>query len=641
MKSKQVFSLFSLLMILSLLLAACGAPPVEVIKTVEVEVTKIVAGTPVKEVQVVTATPLPPTPAPTKAPTAAKKLSDSVVIALQQEPDSMHPLLGEMQAKWFVLGPLHVGCMGQNEKTEWIPLGCESVPTIENGGAKIVGDGDDRHLEVTYKIRKDWRWTDGTPVTTKDIVYWWKLAMDPKFPLGSRGGVEKIMDIKSVDEKTAVVQYLSKKQVNQAIKGTLTGNVDFKAFKEDYVATYGTSWDSFIVDPVFWNNIYWLPEHILKSVPSDKQETSEYSRKPLGDGPYVLSEWKAGQEIVLTLSDKPFGLGVPKVKTITYRIFGDTAGVLAALSKGEVDAVMGNVGGLTEAEGPDLDAIEAKGQYKVIWNKGWDFEHIDLNTTKFPLDDVKVRQALALAIDRNAINKSVYYGKKAITDLPLPTGVWAYPPAKELSIYEFNLDKAKALLKEAGWDCSVKPCKKGGKELSFTFMTTDRQSRIKVAQILMEQWGKLNVGVNAQFLYGRQLFNTCQTGGPLKCRTFDAGMYTFSSDDSATFYSLYSCGAIPTKENAWSGQNNPGWCNKTAQDALNQSENNPEIALSREKRMPYLTTFFKELTKDVPVIMLYASQEPFPYRVDWKNFKPGPTQYSLATWNPWEWEVYK
>ncbi len=646
MNARKYLNGLGLLMALSVILAACQPQAIQptpapiVITSV---VTQIVAGTPVEKVveKLITPTPVPPTPVPAVSPTPVPQPVDSIVIALQQEPDTLHPLLGSMSSRTYVQNMLLVGCMGQNEKAEWVPLGCERVPSVENGDAKLVGDGDDKHLEVTYKIRKDWRWNDGQPVTTADILYWWHLYMDPAMPVAARTGVEKIYDIQAVDDKTAVVKYMSKKQVNEVIKGTLKGSVDFKSFQPDYQATFGTSWDAYLVDPVFWNNIGWLPEHILKAIAAADQAGSDYARQPLGDGPYILKEWKAGQELRLEKSDKPFPLGDPKVKTVTFRIFGDAAGVLAALKTGEVDAAAGNVGGLTESEAPDLDAIEAQGRIKVWWNKGWDFEHIDLNTQKFPFNDPLVREALAYATNPKEINDAVYNGKRLLTDLPLPPGVWAYPPESELVLHHFDLDKAKALLQQAGWDCTTRPCLKNGQKLEFTLLTTDRPSRVRAAQILMNQWQKINVGVNVQFLYGRGLFNTCQTGGPLYCRTFDAAMYTFSSDDSATFYGLYSCASIPTEQNAWSGQNSPGWCNQPAVDALNKSENDPEIALSQAKRLPYITTFFKEYTKDVPVIVLFAAVEPYPHLVNWKNWKQGPTQYSYFTWNSWEWEISK
>jgi hypothetical protein len=172
-------------------------------------------------------------------------------------------------------------------------------------------------------------------------------------------------------------------------------------------------------------------------------------------------------------------------------------------------------------------------------------------------------------------------------------------------------------------------------------MTTDRLDRQLVSQMIQNMWKAVNVGVNLQFLYGRGLFSPCSAGGPLYCRTFDAAMYAFSSGDDATFYTTYSCSAIPNEANNWSGQNGMGWCNEAANEALNNSENNPEISLSREARQPYLNTFFNEMSVDLPVIFLFGAAWPYPHRANWENFKPGSTQYSYVTWNAWEWKVSK
>src|SRR4029450_5942599 len=117
-----------------------------------------------------------------------------------------------MIARTFVLYPVFVGCMLQDETTKWIPAGCEDVPTIDNGGAKLVGDGADKHLEITYKIRKDWRWTDGTPVTAKDVIYTWKLAMNPEFEIADRSIIEKVFAVEAPDDNTVVVKVMSEKQ---------------------------------------------------------------------------------------------------------------------------------------------------------------------------------------------------------------------------------------------------------------------------------------------------------------------------------------------------------------------------------------------------------------------------------------------
>jgi len=637
---RKVFVGLSFLVVLSMVLAAC-AQPQEVVKTVVVTQEVVVAGTPQVQQVVVTATP-EPTEAP--PPTPVPQPADTVVLALQQEPDTLHPLIGAMMARTIVMSPVLIGCMGQNEVAEWINLGCEGdVPTIDNGGAVFVGEGADRHLEVTHKIRDDWRWTDGTPVTTADVIYAWKLVMDPNMEVAARDTTEKIYDIVAVDEKTFKVVFMSEAQAKAAAEGTLTGNVDFAAFQADYSeAGYGEQTGP-VVDPVYWLvGVTWLPQHVIGDVPAGEQASIDWTTVP-GDGPYVIKEWKQGQELVLEKSDQPFPLGDAKIKTIIFRFFAETAAVLAALQNGEIDAVTGT-GGLTVANAPDLDKIEAAGTYKVLYEPGYQWEHIDLNTTKFPFDDVKVRQAMYHSIDKQALVDKLYFGKQKTTDLPVPPGLsWAYTDTYVK--YPYDPEKAKALLAEAGWDCSTSPCTKEidgvKKNLEFTLMTTDRADRQALAQVIQQQLKANGFGVNLQFLYGRGLFATASAGGPLSARTFDAAIYTWITGDDPGFLGLYNCSAIPSEANGFSGQNYPGFCDKRADELLALNETDPEVSLSREKRKPILEEFFKIWTENVPVIPLFSNTRVYVVRTGFANFKPGPTQYAADGWNAWEWELVK
>jgi peptide/nickel transport system substrate-binding protein len=652
--SKTIKFVFALLVIGSMVLSACGATPTPTPAPTQTPVivkqTVVVAATPVtvvqtKEVQVqviVTATPVPPTPVPTKAP---EKAADTVTLALQQEPDTMHPGVGSMMARTIALAPIFVGCMGQNEKAEWIPLGCESVPTIDNGGAKWVGEGADKHLEVTYKIKKGWRWTDGTPVTTKDVLAWWKLNMDVDFEVASRVGYEKIYDYKVVDDNTVVAIWMSNNQAKAAEAGTLTGNVDFAKLKADYVENGYASTGQPVVDSVYWTYIGWWPAHIVSKTPAKDQGKSDFAKKPVGDGPYVLKEWKAGQEMVLEVSDKPFPLGTPKIKTIVWRFFGETKAVIASLQKGEIDAST-SVAGLTPSDSPDLDKIAAAGLYKVSYFNEYSWEHVDLNVQKFPLDDVKVRKALSYATDKKSIIDTLYYGKYTAAELPgaiLATNSQFY--TTEYTKYPYDVAKAKALLVEAGWDCKALPCTKKvdgvSKNLEISLITTDRADRQKLAQIVQAQWKAINVGVNLQFLYGRGLFQPCSAGGPLYCRTYDAAIYTWVGGDDPGFWGLYNCAGIGTKENSWSGQNNPGWCNKEADAAVNAAENNAEIVVSVAKRKAAYAPFFKAWTDEVPVIPFFVNAVPIVARTGFKNYTCGPTNAAPCGWNSWQWELTK
>jgi peptide/nickel transport system substrate-binding protein len=648
--SKTAKLVFALVIIASLVISACGATPTATPAPTQTPVivkqTVVVAATPVVQTQVVqvvvTATPVPATPVPTKAP---EKAADSVVLALQQEPDTLHAGIGSMMARTIVLAAINVGCLQQDHSAKWIAAGCETVPTLDNGGAKFVGDGADKHLEVTFKIKKGWRWTDGTPVTAKDAVYQWKLYMDPDFEIASRYFYQKLFDVVAVDDATILYKFMSNNQAKAAEAGTLKGNVPFEKYKDDYISNAFSATNGPVVDPLYWNAGGWFPSHILSKVAAKDQAASDYAKKPVGDGAFVVKEWKAGQEIVLTASDKPFPLGDPKIKTITYRFFGETKAVIAALQKGEIDGVT-SVAGLTPADAPDLDKIAAAGLYKVAYEPEYSWEHADLNVQKFPLDDVKVRKALYSATDKKSIIDSLYFGKYVAAELPgavLPTNSWAY--TTDFTKYPFDVAKAKALLTEAGWDCKALPCTKKvnnvAKNLEITLMTTDRADRQKLAQVIQSQWKAINVGVNLQFLYGRGLFATCSAGGPLYCRTYDAAIYTWVGQDDPQFMGLYDCSSIPTKENGYSGQNNPGWCNKAADEALIQSETNADVTVSQEKRKPFIYTFFKAWTDEVPVIPFFVNSVPAVSRTGFKNYTCGPTQYAACGWNAHLWELTK
>ena len=271
-------------------------------------------------------------------PFLVKPPPETVVLAAL-EPGTLYPgLSASGNSNDAILAPILVGCMHQNDKTEWVALGCESVPTVDNGGAQWVGTGDDRHLEVTYKIRDDWRWTDGTPVTTVDVLAWWKLNMSPGFVPIDRSGFLRIYDIVAVNDKTARVVWLSHQQAHAAEAGTLTGNVPFASFRNDYLNAGLSATGQPVISTTYWTLIGWLPAHIVNATPPEDQDTSIYATRPVGDGPYVVKDWKAGQEIALERSSLPFPLGNPQLRNIVFRFYSNTGEVLAALQTGVIDA---------------------------------------------------------------------------------------------------------------------------------------------------------------------------------------------------------------------------------------------------------------------------------------------------------------
>jgi peptide/nickel transport system substrate-binding protein len=636
---------FAILALVALSAVACAAPtpaappPTAPPQIVKETVVITVAGTPQVQVveKVVTATPVPPTAVPTKAPVGPK---DTIVLALSQEPDTLFPNIGSMMARTLVLnGGIFSACTLQDEKAAWVAVLCESVPTLENGGAKFVGEGVDKHLEATFKYKAGLKWHDGTPTKASDQVYGWKLVMDPDFPMADRTFVYKIYKVEAVDDLTWKASWMSEKQALEAAAGTLKGDVNFAAFKADY-GPDGLGFDQWkgrgpVVDAVFYGFAdFAYPEHLLGKLKAADMEKSEFASKPVGNGPYKLKEWAPAQQIVLeAVPDHPLK---PKIKTIIFRFITDASAELAALQNGEIEGATQI--GLEVDSSPELDKLD-KGTWRVDYTPGYQWEHIDLNTTAFPFDDIKVRQALAYATNKKAVVDKLYYGKVKIANSWLPDFHWAYDDTA-ITKYEYNPDKAKALLAEAGWDCKALPCvNKDKKKLEFTLQTTDRKDRQALAQVLQAQWKAVGFGANLQFLYGRGLFATCTggAGGPLNCRTFQAGMYTWLAGDDPDVSTTYTCKSTPSKDNGWSGQNYPGICDKKLDELLVTGSADAEIAISQVKRKPIYVEAQKIWTSLVPVIPIKANANVTVWNVHLKGATGVPTN-SGETWNMWAWE---
>jgi peptide/nickel transport system substrate-binding protein len=117
-------------------------------------------------------------------------------------------------------------------------------------------------------------------------------------------------------------------------------------------------------------------------------------------------------------------------------------------------------------------------------------------------------------------------------------------------------------------------------------------------------------------------------------------MYTWLTGDDPGFIGLYDCANIPSADNNYAGQNNPGWCNTEADKALQMAELDSVVSLSREQRKPYYETFFKFWTDEVPVLPLFSNTRVYAARAGLEGYLPPPTS-APDTWNIWEWTLSK
>jgi peptide/nickel transport system substrate-binding protein len=585
------------LVALALLFTACSQPPATPEATIVIQPT-IFATTPPTE------TPLPTaTPAPTATPIPPKPIN----VPQSGSIDSLHPFYATSPAARTVAGALFVGCIGEDDKGQPVALGCEGVPTADNAGAVFVGEGADRFLQATFKIKPDWRWTDGRPVTAQDAIYAWQLIMSPES--GLRDPLtQQVFSMTAPDERTLMVSFMSAAQAQAAANGALRGDVPFEYFTQlgDY-AQYANA-EKPLSPANYASVVRWLPAHLLREVPPAQQRESAFAQKPVGDGAFEIDE-VASDRITLKPAAQPFALGQGIGSGLAFALNG-------AAADDEAPQVL-----LDPPAGAPADALST-----TLYPAG--VEQLVLNVDRFPFDDVKVRQALA-----HAINRDVFVQGSTVA-------------TATNSALAYDLAKSKALLQEAGWNCDTLPCVKAvtndageaiSRPLAFKLTTTEREPRNLVAQEIQKQLAQAGFAVDVEIVFGlgrqSRMFAPHAQGGVLLTRNFDAALY--QTLDPQALSGQFGCNSIPTDEaNDVSRGNASGFCD-SAVDALIAEAESGESVILPAAHAEAVRQAEAAIQQQAPAVPLYAPLRAV-YARDVDGLKPAVKL--PITWNAWEWK---
>lgn len=255
--------------------------------------------------------------------------------------------------------------------------------------------------EIEFKIRDDVKFHDGTPLTAKDVAFSIKRIIDPAFASPQVGQFNQISDAVAKDDTTVVV---TTKGPYPVLLAQLT-------------------------------KLSIVPEHVVEKLSKD-----EFNIKPVGSGPYKLENWNRGVEVLLARNDDYWGKKgeFPKV---AFRAVPDGSTRIANLQAGTAD--------LASNLDNDLAAqLEASGQGKVLRVRGERIAFFSLNINKAPLDDPRIRLAIAHAIDKHGIVEGILGGYDApIDELTSPV---SFGFVEGIKAPEYNPEKAKELVAEVG-----------------------------------------------------------------------------------------------------------------------------------------------------------------------------------------------
>jgi peptide/nickel transport system substrate-binding protein len=524
--------------------------------------------------------------------TAAER--EALTIGITQFPSTLNPNIDAMAAKSYVLGMTMRPFTVYDADWTLVCMLCTRLPSIENGLAVPVDlPNGKKGIDITYTIRDDAKWGDGTPVTTADVLFTYEVGRNPLSAISNAELYRRITGIDAKDDKT------------------FTMHVDKLTF--DYAAI---------------NDFTLLPAHIEQAAfadPAQYRTRTRYATDPtqpgLYNGPYRITEIATGSHLLL--EPNPHWVGPPgQFRRITVRAIENTAALEANLLSGTIDMVAGELGlSLDEAL-----AFEKRhgAMFRMVFKPGLVFEHIDLNLDRPALADRRVRQALILGLDREAISRSLFAGRQPVADSlvnPLDAGYTADVPR-----YRHNPAEAAKLLEQAGWHAQGGGVRRNahGQTLALELMSTaGNRTRELVEQVLQSQWRKIGVEIRIKNEPARVLF-----GETLRNRRFDMAMYAWISAPENVPRSILHSEEIPRAENGFAGQNLAGFRNPEVDrliDAL-------EIELDRDKRKVLWAELQRLYATELPSLPLYFRSDSFILPKWLSGVRPTGNQYPSTLW---------
>jgi peptide/nickel transport system substrate-binding protein len=525
-----------------------------------------------------------------------KQSRDTLVIGMTQYPATMNPNIESMLAKTYVLAMTRRPFTHHDPDWKLICALCETLPTLENGLAKPEKLPNGKQgVAVTYTIRQGATWGDGTPVSTKDVLFTYEVGKHPASGVADGELYRRILKIDVKDDRT------------------FTLHLDRLTF--DYNAI---------------NNFGLLPAHVERANFKDPKEyrlrtayDTDSTNPGLYFGPYRITGKETGSRIILEANPTWWGKK-PQFKKIVVQIIEKTAALEANLLSGSINYIAGELGlsldqaiAFAKRHGKDFD---------ITFKPGLIYEHLDLNLENPILKDKRVRRALILSIDRATITKQLFDGRQPVADSFVNPLDWIY--SKETPRYRHNPAEANRLLDAAGW---AKRDTKGyrvngkGKRLGFELMTTaGNRSRELVQQILQSQWREIGIDIRIRNEPARVYFGETVTKRKFKAFAMFAWLSAPESVPRLTLHSKH----ITTAANNWSGQNYTSYKNPIVDKLLDAIE----VELDREKRRVLWAKLQKTYAEDLPVIPLFFRADAFIQPKWLKGIRPTGHQDPTTLW---------
>jgi peptide/nickel transport system substrate-binding protein len=551
--------------------------------------------------------PEPTQPGQEKSTEAPKPPQEtSIVIVIPEDPPSFNGLVTDIGYEQMAMKLVLLGMVGIDADGNYYPVLAAELPTLENGA--VVVDEEAWTMDVTWKMRDDVQWADGEPITADDVIFTWDKMSDPDggiwFP-----GLDYTDSVEKVDDLTFVVHY------NTVYPGYLT------QFGGEQV--------------VIWPEHYCGAEQDFVSM--------DCNRKPLSSGPYLLEEWAEGDHLTFVRNPSYFQAGKPAIDKILVKIVPEPPVRKTMLLEGDADL---------DFWLDEISMEDVKDEPGVVLSFSpyprWVMRLVPNQAAKGSTDavanphpflsDKRVRHAIRMAIDVDTLVNDIFYGYGE----PIWTEFYRPPYQCDIPRPEYNPEKAKALLEEAGWtdadgdgirECHGCPNADEGAPMSAGFVIySDYGESLELAQQLVaEDLRDIGIDLDLSMVEGGVLWADYGSGGVEQTGNYELNMWDdgYAGVDPTDFiWSFYHSGASEPDM----GWNVVRWANAEADALIDEA-----YTLDEEYRQEVFCQLAAILEDELPWILLFSTTENAAHAARLTGVQPSVND--IVTWNAADWKV--
>lgn len=494
-----------------------------------------------------------------------------------EEPDSLNLMFSHTAASDTIAGLLFSFVLRYDARGNYVPDLAVRVPTPQNGG--IAPDGK----RIVVHLRRGVVWSDGAPLTAADWLFTYHAVMNAHNAVKTRYGWDAIASASAPDPYTIVIRL---KRPNVAVLGIL--------------AIGGAAYPP-------------LPAHLLANLPDIN--AAEFNEHPLSSGPYVLKAWNHGSSLVFVPNARYFR-GAPKLKEVIWKVVPDVNTLFNELATHEID-VYPNVNPNAISRLGSIAGIRVDRRMIADWR------HLGINMSRPQLADVRVRRAIAEAVDWRRINATVFHGidEPAVSDV-FPQS-WAAPA---LAPYRYDPADAKRLLAQAGWKPAGSMLRKGPLAMQLSiYATTGHQENTESQVLIQSMLRAVGIDLVIRNYPGSYLF---ATDGPLYTGKYDLE------------WSIETNGPDPDNSGDWNGAfipphgANTSWLNDPIVNATSAAAASTFDVVARKRLYQREEERIREL---VPAVFFTWRMNYTAMNRDLENYVPA--AFIGDSWNAWQWNI--